>query len=263
MRCCGWHGAAMGLRVEQDGDGWRAVDGDTAAGRLDVVRWPDGRWFAEFADCRPDAYGPLVAAAGDRELHAMVDEDAAADRERLAEVGFRTERYEDVFRIPTDPAVTGLAGVRLPAGFTAVSAADADHDRLRLLGDELVEDVPGVAGWRTTPEEFADMLTWPSFDPATYLTAVEGASGEYAGLVRVWANRAGPRLGLIGVRRPYRRRGLARGLLAEAFGVLHRRGRPEASAEADRTNVASVTLLTSLGAVAVRGTVELRRPAAR
>ena len=161
----------MAIEVERDGDGRRAVDGGAVVGRLAVERWPDGRWFADFSDCAEGAYGPLVASVGDRDLHVRIDE--MAERSPLLGVGFAVERVEDVFRIPTDPAVTGL----------------------------------------------------------------------------------------VGVRRAWRRRGLARGLLSVAFGVLHERGRAEVVAEADRTNTASVTLLTSLGAVVVRSTVELRRPA--
>jgi len=44
--------------------------------------------------------------------------------------------------------------------------------------------------------------------------------GQYAGLVRIWRNRAGPRLGLIAILAQYRRRGAARALLGQAFTVL-------------------------------------------
>ena len=100
----------------------------------------------------------------------------------------------------------------------------------------------------------------PDFDPATYLVAIEQASGRYAGLVRVWNRPGGPRLGLIGVGRLYRRRGLARSLLAQAFGVLHDRGKAEVVAEVDVTNTGSNRLLGGLGAWRIGGFIEMIRP---
>ena len=50
-------------------------------------------------------------------------------------------------------------------------------------------------------------------DPATYLVALDEAS-EGIGIVRIWMRRDGPRLGLIGVRSDWRRRGVARAMLA-------------------------------------------------
>jgi ribosomal protein S18 acetylase RimI-like enzyme len=88
---------------------------------------------------------------------------------------------------------------------------------------------------------------------------VEDRSGEYVGLARVWINPNLPRLGLIAVLAPYRRRNLARALLASVLAVLHRRGATEVSAEVDDGNVASRTLLEGLGARRTGGTIALIR----
>jgi ribosomal protein S18 acetylase RimI-like enzyme len=77
--------------------------------------------------------------------------------------------------------------------------------------------------------------------------------------VRVWNNPGTLRLGLIAVLPSYRRRGLARSLLARAFGVLDHRGQAEVSAEVDDANIASTTLLTGLGARRTGGSLELIR----
>ena len=100
-------------------------------------------------------------------------------------------------------------------------------------------------------------------DPATFLVAVDRASGQYAGLVRIWRNRAGPRLGLIATLTQYRRRGVARALLGRAFAVLAARGDTSVVGEVDDTNVTSLPLLTGLGARRYGGNVELirRQPA--
>jgi GNAT superfamily N-acetyltransferase len=77
--------------------------------------------------------------------------------------------------------------------------------------------------------------------------------------VRIWRNRAGPRLGLIATLAQYRRRGVARALLGQAFAVLTARGETSVVGEVDDTNVAAVTLLTGLGARRYGGNAELIR----
>ena len=77
--------------------------------------------------------------------------------------------------------------------------------------------------------------------------------------MRIWRTRAGPRLGLIATLAQYRRRGVARALLGQAFTVLAERGDTGVVGEADDTNVASVSLLTGLGARRCGGSVELIR----
>jgi len=241
---------------------WRALDGDLVAGEVSARLRPDNRWFLYFDTWRADAYPPLaVAVARDlgRDLFVTL-EDAEYDAlDACAQAGFAVYRRESYYRIPADPAVTGLAGAVLPAGLDVLSAADADITRLRLLDDVLRQDVPGSEGWRWDAEKFRAETFSPFFDPATYLVAVDRASGDYAGLVRIWRNRAGPRLGLIATLARYRRRGVARALLGQAFTVLAARGDTSVVGEVDDTNVASVSLLTGLGARRYGGNVELIR----
>lgn len=241
---------------------WRALDGDLVAGEVRARLRPDNRWFLYFDTWRADAYPPLAdAVARDlgRDLYVTL-EDAEYDAlDACAQAGFAVHRRESYYRIPADRAVAGLAGAVLPAGLDVLSAADADITRLRRLDDALRQDVPGSEGWRWDAEEFRAETFGPFFDPATYLVAVDRASGEYAGLVRIWRNRAGPRLGLIATLARYRRRGVARALLGQAFGVLAARGETSVTCEVDDTNVASVSWLTGLGARRYGGNAELIR----
>jgi ribosomal protein S18 acetylase RimI-like enzyme len=244
---------------------WRALDGDLVAGEVSARLRPDNRWFLYFDTWRADAYPPLAdAVARDlgRDLYVTL-EDAEYDAlDACAKAGFAVHRRESCYRIPTDPAATGLTGAVLPTGLDVLSAADADITRLRLLDDALRQDVPGCEGWRWDARQFRAETFSSFFDPATYLVAVDRASGQYAGLVRIWRNRAGPRLGLVAILAQYRRRGAARALLGQVFAVLAARGAASVTGEVDDTNVASVSLLTGLGARRHGGNVELirRRP---
>ncbi len=239
---------------------WRAMDGDLVAGEVSARLRPDNRWFVYFDTWRADACPPLAhAVARDlgHDLYVTL-EDAEYDAlDACAQAGFVVHRRQSYYRIPTDPEVTGLAGAVLPPGLDVLSAADADITRLRLVDDALRQDVPGCQGWQWDAEEFRAETFSPFFDPATYLVAVDQASGQYAALVRIWRNRAGPRLGLIATLASYRRRGVARALLGQAFAVLTALGDASVVGEVDDTNVASVSLLTGLGARRHGGNVEL------
>lgn len=239
---------------------WRALDGDTVAGEVCVRRRPDGRHRVFFDAWRFDAYRPLAdAVARDlrRDLYATLDDCEFDALDACALAGFTEHRRESCYQIPVDPAVTGLGHAAPPAGLSLLSATDADIDRLRRLEDDLRQDVPGTDGWCWDPEGFREETFGRGFDPETYLVAV-APDHQYVALARVWKNRV-PRLGLVAVRAPYRRRGIARALLGRAFGVLHERGASAAVADADDGNTASVTLLTSLGARRTGGSVELIR----
>jgi ribosomal protein S18 acetylase RimI-like enzyme len=253
----------MDITVTETSNGWTARRGDLTVGQAAALVRPDDRCFVAFKSCEAAAYGPLIhaiAAHFHRDLYTEIGESEVEARQHLAALGFVTHRREHIYAIPTDPAATGLSGVRLPPEFEIVTADQVGEDRLRELDDELRQDVPGADGWRWDPPGFRQQTyDAPHFDPATYLVAVERASGRHAGLARVWNHPETPRLGLVGVGRAYRRRGLAKILLARAFAVLNERGRPEVTAEVDVTNTASNTLLTSLGARRTGGYIELVR----
>jgi ribosomal protein S18 acetylase RimI-like enzyme len=220
---------------------------------------PDDRWFVIVDPIsRSDSYEPLLAAVAENtasDLYAAVEETDLEALGIFARLGFTVNRRESNYVVPTDPQVTGL-NAAVPDGLVIISAVDADEDDMRLLDVALRQDVPGTSGWRWDPADFHAETFDSQFDPATYLIAVDAAGGDYVGLVRVWNSPGQPRLGLIAVLAPYRRRGLASALLTRAFGVLHERGRTDVTAEVDDTNTASRKLLLRLGARRVGGTIE-------
>jgi ribosomal protein S18 acetylase RimI-like enzyme len=241
---------------------WRLRDDEHIVGAVKSLIRPDNRCFIFFDSCRADAYQPLLAAVAesvDCDLYLCVDEADSGQLALYLPLGLAVSRREGTYLVPTSPDVTGLGEAGLPAGLAVISAEDADEDRLRLLDDALRQDVPGADGWRWDAAGFHEETFSPAFDPATYLVAVAQPSGEYAGLLRVWNNPEGPLLGLIAALPGYRRRGLARALIAQAFAVLRERGKTEVTAEIDDANVASISLFTGLGARRTGGSVELIR----
>ncbi|MGH3301054.1 MAG: hypothetical protein ACRDOK_05065, partial [Streptosporangiaceae bacterium] len=153
---------------------WRAFDGDEVAG--DVSAWlrPDDRCQLFFDMWRPDAFGALTGAvAGElqRDLYVTLEDGELDALEACVTAGFTEHRRESYYRIPTDSALTALADAAMPVGLDVLSASEADLDRLR-LHDALRQDVPGIDGWRWTPQGFQEETYGPGFDPATYLIAV-------------------------------------------------------------------------------------------
>jgi ribosomal protein S18 acetylase RimI-like enzyme len=76
------------------------------------------------------------------------------------------------------------------------------------------------------------------FDPSLWFLALDG--DEIAGVAICTPEaRAAPELGYVsalGVRRPWRRRGLARALLLQTFATFRERGRPGVALHVDAAN---------------------------
>jgi RimJ/RimL family protein N-acetyltransferase len=218
------------------------------------VVWPNGAWTPDQAQWAVDfarTHGVTVIT------HLATDR---TDAQRiLADAGFTATRREVTVEVNLDEALDAIGDARLPAGVAVISAADADRDRLRLLDDTLRDDVPGTDGWRSTPQEFADDNFGDSeFDPRTYLVAVDERTGEYIGLVRVWMDPRRPRIGMFGVVRGHRRRGLMLALLAACLAAARESGHGAATSNHDETNEASRGVFHRLRAREVGSTVELK-----
>ncbi|HZT94670.1 MAG TPA: GNAT family N-acetyltransferase [Gaiellaceae bacterium] len=216
---------------------------------------PDGRCFV-FGE--PDGGGLPPGR-----VYATADEEDEPRMRALTELGFAVLRRELVLQLPTDRAAWTLRTVDPPPGIVFVPADRVPEERLRALDDLLRQDVPGTDGWRWSSEGFREETYESSdFDPATYLVALD-ERGEGIGIARVWMRPEQPRLGLIGVRSDWRRRGVARALLAAALGTLRERGLAEVRTEVDEANAASRELLLAFGARVVGASLELVREATR
>lgn len=215
---------------------------------------PDGRCFV-FGE--PDNDLPRGR------VYASVDEGDEAKLRALLRLGFTPHRRELVLEVPTERARWSVLSVEPPPGISLVRADEVDEDQLRVLDDLLRQDVPGTDGWKWDVDGFREeTYDTSAFDPATYLVALDG-DGVRVGLARVWMRPEQPRLGLVGVRFGWRRRGVARALVAQVLAAVSERRRSDVRTSVDETNTASRQLLLGFGAQTLGRLLEVRREAPR
>ena len=248
---------------------WHALEDDVVVGRAHALHRPDGRVFLSVDTWRDDVFA-VLADAMVRDLpppvHTVVDEDDREVLARWSSQGFVDHRYEGEYVVPTGPAPAATGRTPAPAatGRTRVLPPDtvvlpADRigeQRLRALDGLLRQEIERSGGWAGLP---AQLMPPPAdggaFDASQYTVVVH--QEQDAGLLRIAPLPGRPRLGLIAVRSAYRRRGLARALLADALGALRDRGIAAVRAEVDAGNVPAQRLLASFGASRTGGAVEL------
>lgn len=237
---------------------WHAVDGDRVVGHGDTSHRPDGRIFISvdvWHDAVFDQLADAMLAELPRPLYTLVDEDDLDLISRWERAGFTTRRREWEYLVPTDPQLTGLGSVRPPSDVTVMPVGEAEEGPLRRLDRVIRDEVEASVGWREMP---AEVVHFPPgvtvLDPSKY--AVAAQSGEYVGLLRLAAVTRQPRIGLIAVRSGLHRRGIARALLANVLGSLHRRGVTTASAEVNESNQAAMGLFEGVGARRTRSNLE-------
>jgi RimJ/RimL family protein N-acetyltransferase len=224
---------------------WQAHREGSPAGRLLLVERPDHRRYLVPRETDDGTLAALLDAAlpalADTELRIEVgDGDGHADP--LADHGFVVERREHCLSLSTAGAADLASATPIPDDVEVVPVDAVPVTDLAALDEELRQDVPGTDGWHSDPATLRTELADAAADPATYLVAREATADRCVGLVRVWWNPGGPRLGLVGVLRTHRRRGLALALTARAFAVVADRHVPRVATEVDAGNTASLAL---------------------
>jgi mycothiol synthase len=140
--------------------------------------------------------------------------------------GYRPVRTS--YEMQIDLVATPPQAPRWPDGVAVRPLAGGEERALYEVHSEVFADV-----WDFTRRPFEswwhDAVVDPTFDRSLWLVALDG--GEIAGYALCWDEASGrPQLGWVGslgVRRPWRRRGLALALLRQAFAVLRERGRAQ------------------------------------
>lgn len=239
---------------------WHAVEGDQAVGRGDTSRRPDGRIFISidsWHDATFDRLADAMLADLPRPLYTVVDEADLDLTSCWRRVGFTTRRREWEYVVPTDPGVTGLGSVFSPEGVTIAPRGAAQEGPLREVYDAIRDEVDATVGWESMPAEvLARPDGTPLLDPLKYAVAVQ--ADRYVGLARITGRiTRQPRIGLLAVRSDQRRRGIARALLANVLGSLHRSGVETASAEVNESNGAAMALFEGVAARRASSNLEL------
>lgn len=117
---------------------------------------------------------------------------------------------------------------------TLAELMESDPDYARKLFDldwEASQDVP-LEETVTRPsfdEYYAEHFESPNIMPDAYFVAVDEASGDYAGVSNLWRSAADPGelyTGFTGVKRAYRRRGIALALKLKAVAFAQTHGNP-------------------------------------
>ena len=205
-------------------DGWMTVDPDFTGRGISTV-------LVGLAEARArDLGGPTI------KLGTFAEN--AAGRSLLEGLGYRDVRHYYEMRIELDGPPPDAAW---HPGLRAIPFELADARKLHAaINDAFANE------WnfhRRAFEEFQRLrLEAPDFDPTLWFVVKD--AGEIAAFILCWAKRfGGPHVGLVGVREPWRRRGLGLALLRHAFGEFHRRGERRVGLGVDAENATGATLL--------------------
>ena len=150
------------------------------------------------------------------------------------------------------PMLDALPDAPLPDGLL-VRAAHAEQ--YRAIWEAIQEAFRDHWGsFPTTEWHYQQWLDDPNFDPALWRVAWDGdqIAGVTLGEIRAAENRQYHRargwIEDVAVRRPWRRRGLARALIAQTIRALQERGMTEAALDVDSENLTgALGLYQSLG----------------
>ena len=205
-------------------EGWVAVAPEHKGGEID-------RGLVVLAESRARALGQssllLGALADDDVLRALLDAE-----------GFHVVRHYYRMRITfTDPPAEPV----WPDGISASTFDPSEARAFHQAANEAFED-----NWDFIPMEFEawrrHRIEAPDFDPTLWFIAREG--DEITGVLRCDAKRwGGGWVALLGVRRPWRRRGLGLALLRQAFVEFYRRGERSVGLGVDAQNPTGATRL--------------------
>lgn len=264
------------------------VDGDAIG--YSAVMWavgPDGqRYYRHFTYLLPGWRGHgirramlrhserrlLDIAAGHQETGPFWFESHATGTERhwenlLIAEGYQAAQYR--FRM-VRPHLTGVPDLPLPEGLEVRPVEPGDTYAVWLAAKEAFRQA-----WWYTEEGWSDRryTGWtqdPTFDPSLWQVAWDRdqIAGMVLNYINVEENRQyGRKRGYtetICVRLPWRRRGLARALLARSFRVLQEQGLEEAALSVDAENLSgALRLYTSMGFAVDRQIAIYRKPLSR
>jgi ribosomal protein S18 acetylase RimI-like enzyme len=219
---------APDIDPEQDAVLAEAGDGSLLA-YGDIGDWGGEAIWLDVRGFDPEAQRAIIArlevlAEAKRpgaQLMGFVTENDTVVRRLYEECGYRIARHSfrmeaDLAELPPEPP--------LPAGVAIRTVHDGEEERVYEVHQETFEDV-----WMHTRDPYEEWVHWflkdPSFDPSLWFIAEAG--DDVAGIAICRPQESRPGVGwvrVLGVRRPFRRRGVGEALLRRAFAEFARRG---------------------------------------
>jgi mycothiol synthase len=205
-----------------------------------------GTCLTRWAEARARQFIPLAPPGSQVILGCAAVDTHQAARNVLQEQGFKLVRYFWSFKIdlatPFVPQWPGGIAIRHPV-------KGQDEERLYRAMDEVFKDhwgyteVPFAEGFKRFRQR--DIENNPHYDPTLWFVATDG--GEIAGyaICREIKNQSSKKgyVDKLGVRRPWRRRGLALALLQHSFSEFFRRGIQEVHLQVDADSLTGATRL--------------------
>lgn len=224
---------------------WVQADGLRLYGQFAVVspQWRRQRIGTALHDWLEKRQRQVAAAHGDAQQHAhhaFVTQGETARAALLRRPGYHPERY---FLTMVRRTLDDITDFPLPGGLAVRPVAPADH---RAIWDAHVRAFR--THWGFSPPDEADYQRWlkaPVFQPHLWQVAWDTRTGEIAGQVRAyidatWNTANGRKRGwteFISVGEPWRRRGLARALIALSLRAQRAAGMEESGLGVDSQNL--------------------------
>lgn len=208
-----------------------------------LVGWGEG-WMEGRMHLAPEGAGVSIK-------HYVVSTDGGA-RRLLEDLGYEATRGTYVMEIDLDDE---QPEPEWPEGLTVRTFVPGRNDRAVFeAAEDAFRDV-----WDRLPgtfERFAGMTGNDNFDPALWFLAIE--DGEIAGTVLCKVVDGEGWVDVVGVRRPWRRRGLGLALLRHAFGEYRGRGVRRVELSVDAESVTGAPRLYGRAGMRLRPGAETR-----
>jgi mycothiol synthase len=202
--------------------------------------------------------------AGSRFLQSFVSDRYPAYIEALESEGYEAVRYDYAM---VRPDLENVPDLPLPEG---IEVRPVQPEHLRAIWEAEVEAFRDHWGFSEVEEEdYPRWLDYPNFQPHLWQVAWDAEAGQVAGMIRNYISeeenqRYGRQRGYtewISVRRPWRRRGLARALLARSLRMHRDLGMTQAALSVDSQNPGgALQLYESMGFRVVTRTPTYRKP---
>ncbi len=197
-----------------------------------------GTWLTRQIEARAAELAGALPLETRAVLYTGITAQNTAAKELLAHEGYAPARHFWQMRIELNEPP---AAPTWPAGITARACVPGQDERV--IFDTLEEAFQDH--WGHSERDYEEWATanvrTPGFDPTLWFLALDG--DEPAGAVRAKLRPDDGWINTLGVRRPWRKRGLGMALLLQAFGALYATGARRMALGVDAQNPTGATRL--------------------